>query len=695
MFIVELPGLTLIGLLCCALSTPAAAHGPGDPDSVLVQVLDTQGLPIVVQVLDTQGLPIVGASVEVRTDRGRLTQVTGASGFARLRSEFPLEIEVRAIGFEPDVRRINAPPTSAISIQLAPAIVRSKVDVVVRDAELGAASPAGSALAVERTAARTVFDAIDALVPGVSVTRRGVMGYGIATNGTGGVSIRGIGGQPNTGVLVVVDGRPDMQSLMGHPLPDAYSLSDAQAVSVTEGPASVLYGSNAMGGVIDIQTIQPAEGMHGRLSTAVGSFLTGQHRMAFGSSGEHGYYSATAGMDHTEGDRPSSAYRGETATLSAGAGLSRTWKANVQGRFTDFRVEDPGPVGAPLRGSAATVDRGGVSVNLENTGSRTWGYVRAYGSFGHHVITDGFRSVDRMLGLRVHQFFAVREQTVLDIGSDLSRFGGRARNVQSAIDYGEHDGTDAAVFIRAQHTPATGVQVHAGVRYDRDSFSGGILVPEIGGAFRLNDQTTVSVDAARGFRNPTIRELYLFPAPNPTLEPERLWNYQASLQVRPGPTLTASATAYYADVSNLIVTLGRYPNLVLSNAGRAVNRGMEGTLRWRPVPSVQFNAGYAYLRSTNLAPLVPAHKLTYSVDLQRAKGALHLGGVTVGRRWADDRHTVALEGYTTVTLKATVPTGRRVNLFAIVDNLLNRDYQVVAGYPMPGTNVMGGMTVAF
>jgi iron complex outermembrane receptor protein len=203
------------------------------------------------------------------------------------------------------------------------------------------------------------------------------------------------------------------------------------------------------------------------------------------------------------------------------------------------------------------------------------------------------------------------------------------------------------------------------------------------------------VDAAHGFRNPTIRELYLFPAPNPTLKPERLWNYQASLQVRPLATLTASATAYYADVSNLVVTLGRYPNLVLSNAGRALNRGMEGTLSWRPAASVQVNAGYAYLRSTNLAPLVPAHKLTYAVDLLRAKFALNVGGVTVGRRWADVRHSAALAGYTTVRMKATVPTGRRITLFAIVDNLLNRDYEVVAGYPMPGANAMGGITVAF
>jgi outer membrane receptor protein involved in Fe transport len=122
---------------------------------------------------------------------------------------------------------------------------------------------------------------------------------------------------------------------------------------------------------------------------------------------------------------------------------------------------------------------------------------------------------------------------------------------------------------------------------------------------------------------------------------------------------------------------------------------MEGTLRWRPAAFVQINAGYAYLHSTNLAPLVPAHKLTYSVDLLQARFAVNVSGTTVGSRWADARHSAALDGYTTLALKATVPTGRRVTLFATVDNLLNEAYQVVPGYPMPGTNAMAGMTVAF
>ena len=136
-------------------------------------------------------------------------------------------------------------------------MVETSVEVIVREPAPVETATVGTAVEIDRGGARTVFDAVDQLVPGAFVTRRGIMGYGIATNGTGSVSIRGIGGSPNTGVLIVVDGRPDMQGLMGHPLPDFYSLSNAESVSVTEGPASVLYGSNAMGGAIEIVPSRP------------------------------------------------------------------------------------------------------------------------------------------------------------------------------------------------------------------------------------------------------------------------------------------------------------------------------------------------------------------------------------------------------------------------------------------------------
>ena len=105
---------------------------------------------------------------------------------------------------------------------------------------------------------------------------------------------------------------------MGHPLPDFYSLSDAESVSVTQGPASVLYGSNAMAGAIEIRPTRPAEGIHTRLRSSLGSYLTGQHQLAHGGRSARAFYHLTAGVSHTGGDRRSSAFRSQDVSTALG-----------------------------------------------------------------------------------------------------------------------------------------------------------------------------------------------------------------------------------------------------------------------------------------------------------------------------------------------------------------------------------------
>ena len=652
------------------------------------------------RVVDLQDLPIAGATVEIRGVRAGerpMTVTTDAEGNAQVHFEPPAEVRVTATGFDPLVQNQVTSPQGVVMLRLRPATIHTTVDVVVRDSPaLGThLTSVGSALEIERSGARTVFDAVEKLVPGAFVTRRGVMGYGIATNGTGTVTIRGIGESPNTGILVVLDGRPDYQGLMGHPLPDFYSLSDAESVSVSQGPQSVLYGSNAMGGAIEIKPSRPREGRHTQVSSSFGNYYSGQHRLMHGAKFTRGFYSLTGGIAHTQGDRPNSAFHSQDGTLALGYDISRAWRASLQGRYGHFNVEDPGPVQTPTAGNHARVGRGGFSVDLDNAGNQNWGYVRVFSSYGHHMIWDGFRSVDRTTGARVHQNFAFVPQLILDGGAEVVDYGGRANNVTSQINYGEHSLRDAAVFSRGSWTPTGRLRLNAGARYEHNSLYGGIAVPEFGVLYRLTDKYSISAAAARGFRNPTIRELYLFPAPNPDLSPEHLWNYQATIDARPRPALSAWVTGYYADLSNLIVTTGRFPNLKLANLGGALNRGVEANVRWQPTRRLSFNSGYAYLHSTNLGPYIPQHKLNYAMDLDFGRAFVHLGGMTVGHRWADAGRTSQLRGFTLATLTFTVPVRKNVSVFALVDNLLDGGYEVVTGYPMPGLNAMGGIDLRF
>lgn len=106
---------------------------------------------------------------------------------------------------------------------------------------------------IEQSMQPSLLPVLTEQVPGLFVTERGVMGYGVSGGAAGGISLRGLSGG-SARLMVLIDGHPQYAGIFGHPIADAYQSLLADRVEVLRGPASVLYGSNAMGGVINIVT---------------------------------------------------------------------------------------------------------------------------------------------------------------------------------------------------------------------------------------------------------------------------------------------------------------------------------------------------------------------------------------------------------------------------------------------------------
>ena len=121
----------------------------------------------------------------------------------------------------------------------------------------------------------SVLPTVTEQTPGLFTTSRGILGYGVSTGAAGSLKIRGVGSGAQ--LLVLVDGQPQYAGLMGHPIPDAYQTMMAEKVEVVRGPASLLYGSNAMGGVVNIITRQMNEdGCKSNIRLQGGSYGTFQ-----------------------------------------------------------------------------------------------------------------------------------------------------------------------------------------------------------------------------------------------------------------------------------------------------------------------------------------------------------------------------------------------------------------------------------
>ncbi len=120
-------------------------------------------------------------------------------------------------------------------------------------------------------------DAADVYVPG-----GGVALHGVSNGATGGIMIRGLGGSPNSQVLVVEDGVPDYQGIFGHPIPDAYIPTLIDEALVIKGGDSTLYGTNAMGGVVVIRSRwRDQEGYEFLNDAAYGSYATLRESASF------------------------------------------------------------------------------------------------------------------------------------------------------------------------------------------------------------------------------------------------------------------------------------------------------------------------------------------------------------------------------------------------------------------------------
>src|SRR5690554_763730 len=187
---------------------------------------------------------------------------------------------------------------------------------------------------IESRKDNSILPLLNEEVPGLFITQRGVIGYGVAGGAAGAMSIRGIGGAPTAGVLVLIDGHPQYMGLMGHPLADSYQSIMTERVEVVRGPASVLYGSNAMGGVGNIITKQhKQDGIHNSARLMYGSFNSLSAEVA--SGGRHGKYSSTLnlGYNRSDGHRPEMDFEQFNGYTRLGYDVNRNWKG-----FADFNL---------------------------------------------------------------------------------------------------------------------------------------------------------------------------------------------------------------------------------------------------------------------------------------------------------------------------------------------------------------------
>lgn len=551
-------------------------------------------------------------------------------------------------------------------------------------------------------------------VPGVLVTSRGVMGYGVSTGGSGSINVRGLSSGAGQ-MLVLIDGHPQYQGIFGHGIADSYQTMIADRVEVLRGPASLLYGSNAMGGVVNIVTRSlPLRGdggisQHTTINAGAGSYGTvqveGSNQLRIGR------FTSTVAAQYQRSDnhRPDMGFEQYGGFLSLGYQLSQNWDAKAMADITHFNASNPGTVAVPKIDNDQRITRGSANLVIENHYDRTSGALSIYNNYGNHHIDDGyeagkkpqtdfFRSRDAVAGVSLYQSVLATKSTRITAGFDYQHIYGHAwyedkatgntvmtnqRKMQSARDHAD----EVAGYAEVRQEITKYVTLDAGLRYDYHTTSGGEWIPQAGFVVRPIETGEFKFMFSKGFRNPTNKEKYLYKPANEELYAESMLNYEISWRQRLLENrLTYGINLFLIDGRNMIQTVAM-KNI---NTGEFRNKGVEVEAAWRVNNHWRLNTNHSYLHMDKPIIGAPDYKGYIGADCVYGKFTAAAGlQQLVGLYTSETTKEFATLLHMTLGYRVCP----QLKIWAKGENLLGQKYEINLGYPMPKATFMGGITL--
>ncbi len=601
----------------------------------------------------------------------------------------------------------------------APEIVVTATRAAQPLSEIGQAVTVIDRAEIERRQTTIVSDLL-ATTPGVTVTRNGTVGALTS------VRIRGAEADQT---LVVIDGvRVNDPSSTGGGFNFGNLLSSSvERIEILRGPNSVPWGSQAIGGVVNIITAAPTEGVQARANAEYGyadsvfasAGVSGKSGPVSGSL--TGGYLRTDGISSAASGTERDGYRQYGATGRVGVEFAPGIGLDLRGYFADSKVE---------------IDDGFDSKTFVVADSLAYGTTQElYGYAGLHANFSDDRFNNRV----AFTIADINRDNYSQPGGDVTFLGrGRSERYEYQGDFRPLDQVRVVAGVERENSrfndgvtfadtgitsvygqlivkPLEVLTVTGGIRNDDHDDFGSRTTFGANAALALRTGTTVRASYGEGFKAPTLYQLFSEYG-NGFLAPETARNIDIGVEqaflgnrARVGVTYFNRRTRNQIDFRNCspteVTTLNSIcanrPFGVYDNVARAEADGVEFTLALRPVDALTMTANYSYIDTENRSigdnfgnDLARRPRQTASVDADyRFAFGLSVGGTVtmVGDSFDEASNTTRLDGYALAGVRAELPIGERFAVYGRVDNLTDTRYDTIAGYGNYGRAAYGGV----
>jgi vitamin B12 transporter len=501
---------------------------------------------------------------------------------------------------------------------------------------------------------------------------------------------------------------------------------DIAKVEVLRGPQSGLYGSDAIGGVINIITKSGSGPASVVARVEGGSFDTFNQSAALGGSVDGFHYTANIEHFHSGATpvtpldllapgekRIDDYYDNLTASTKLGLNLSDVFDLGLVGRYTDTHLRNTGENFATFPGTP------------DSTQSRDHTHQYYTRGTAHLALFDGH--FEQTLGVA---YSNLNSSATSPDGPPSDYSGTRLKlDWQGNVKLG----SDEILVLGAEHQKdeitnpiSASTAIHSGyvelqsafagdffntlsIRYDDNDRFGSKVTYRLAPAYLIGATgTKLKASVGSGFKAPTLAEMFQnFPNfdffGNPNLRPESSVGYDFGFEQRLADSVRFGVTYYRNNIKNLIADNAAFTSY--ANVGRAVTDGVESFVAYQPMQALELRADYTFTQAYDdiLHEVLlrrPKHKASVTAEwrptakLSVSPSVLYVGSWIDGNRdFSIPRLTAG--GYTIADVAANYELTGRLSIFGRVDNLFGRRYQEPVGFLQPGRGAYAGVKARF